>query len=523
MPTPAIDGAQYVADMFWILPELFLTLAAFVLLGFSAFVDSPAARRVYAWASIAAQLAAVVLVAVLATRPGVFGPSGPDSPGAAFAAGPGAPLLVVDGFSLVVKGIVLCAGILSTLMGVRFLEIEKIGRGEFHATLLFAVIGAMFLVSGTDFITLFAGLETMSLSVYLLVGWARDQRKSNEAALKYFLLGAFASGILLYGMSLVYGATKSTNLFAIAKALEGASTPLPALVTVGLLLIVVAVGFKMAAAPFHVWSPDAYEGAPTLVTAFMSTAVKTAAFGLGLRLFLLAFGSGPVAGQWVPYFALLAALSMTLGNFVALVQDNMKRLLAYSSIAHAGYALLGLCAAGIALSGRLPENLAASALHWGQMSVVLYMLAYTVTNVGAFALVVLLRREGIAGDRIDDFAGMGRRAPALAAAMTVFLLSLGGIPATAGFIGKWWLFAAIIEAGYGWLAIVAAANTAVSLYYYLRVVVKMYMDGPETETPYALTPSVAAAVAIAVAAVLFIGLYPGPVLHLIEGTALLAR
>jgi NADH-quinone oxidoreductase subunit N len=258
-----------------------------------------------------------------------------------------------------------------------------------------------------------------------------------------------------------------------------------------------------------------------VITAFMSTAVKTAAFGLGLRLFLVGLPDRTVAAEWTLMFALLCAASMTLGNFVAVWQDNMKRLLAYSSIAHAGYALLGLVAVGAALSGRVPDPARAEALHWGQLSVVLYMIAYTVTNIGAFALVVFLRRAEIAGDRVDDFAGLARRSPWLAAAMTVFLLSLAGIPATAGFIGKWWLFAAIIEAGYGWLAVLAAVNTAVSLYYYLRVVVKMYMDPPVVDAPYVWTPAVTAVVVIAVLAVLAVGLAPSPVFALIQGTALL--
>lgn len=516
------DAAQAVADLRWLGPELWLTLAGFALLLASPFVATAAGRRVLAWLSVAAQLLALLLLVPLALKPGVFAPAAVDAPGAIFKLSGGQPLLVVDGFGLVLKGVILVAGILSTLMGIRFLELERLERGEFHAVVLFAILGAMFLVSGTDFITLFTGLETMSLSVYLLVGWSRDQRKSNEAALKYFLLGSLASGILLYGMSLIYGAAGSTNLFRLAEVFTGVGAPLPPLLAIGTLLLVVGVGFKMAAAPFHIWSPDAYEGAPTLITAFMSTAVKTAAFGLGLRLFLIGFSNSATAREWTLLFALMCAVSMTLGNFVAVWQDNMKRLLAYSSIAHAGYALLGLVAVGAALSGRLSEAARAEALHWGQLSVVLYMIAYTVTNIGAFAMVVLLRREGIVGDRVDDFSGMARRAPWLAAAMTVFLLSLAGIPATAGFIGKWWLFAAIIEAGYGWLAVIAALNTAVSLFYYLRVVVKMYMERAPEQPPYSLTPALAAAVVIAVAAVLMIGLLPSPFLSLIEGTALLA-
>jgi len=518
-----LNGAQYLADLFWLLPELWLTLAGFALLLVSPFVKSEAGRRGMAWSSIAVQVVALLLLIPYGLRDGVFGASGPASPGAVFHlfGADAFPLVVVDGFSIVLKGTILIAGILSTLMGIRFLEIEKLGRGEFHAMLLFAILGAMFLVSASDFITLYVGLETMSLSVYLLVGWAKERRKSNEAALKYFLLGSLASGILLYGMSLVYGATRSTNFFGVAQAIAKAGAPGPLLLG-GTLLIVVAVGFKMAAAPFHIWSPDAYEGAPTLITAFMSTAVKTAAFGLGLRLFLVAFGSSAIAKEWTLFFAILCALSMTVGNVVAVWQDNMKRLLAYSSIAHAGYALLGLVAIGAALSGNVPAERQADVLRWGQLSVVLYMIAYTVTNCGAFALVVMLRRKQIVGDQVADFAGMARRAPWLAAAMTIFLLSLGGIPATAGFVGKWWLFAAIIDAGYGWLALIAALNSAISLFYYLRVVVKMYMTPPvEDEAPYNLNPALAATVLAAVAAVLVIGLFPNGVLALIEGATVL--
>ncbi len=517
-----INGAQYLADMYWLMPELWLCLAGFIVLGFSPFVLTQAGRRRLAWFSVFAQAGALVLMLPYTGVDGVFNSLGANAPGAVFRIASGAPLLVVDGFSLVLKATILIAGILSTLMGIRFLELDRLGRGEFHAVLLFAILGAMFLVSGTDFITLFTGLETMSLSVYLLVGWAKDQRKSNEAALKYFLLGSLASGILVYGMSLIYGATRSTNLFGVADALRANPTHPGMMVTVGILLLVVAVGFKMSAAPFHVWSPDAYEGAPTLVTSFMSTAVKAASFGLCLRLFLVALGTRAAAAEWTLYFALMAAVSMTLGNCVALLQDNMKRLLAYSSIAHAGYALLGVVAVGAALSGKLPPALRADALVWGQFSVLLYMLAYTVTNVGAFAMVVLLHNEGIAGDTVRDFAGMARRAPWLAAAMTLFLLSLAGIPATAGFIGKYFLFSSIIQAGYGWLAIVAAVNTAISAYYYLRVVVKMYMDVPETDTPYVVTPAMAATLVIAAVAVLVIGLFPAKVLTVVQGSLLLA-
>ncbi|MBP7148290.1 MAG: NADH-quinone oxidoreductase subunit N [Acidobacteria bacterium] len=515
-----VNASQYVADLFWLVPELWLALVGFVLLAVAPFTRDVASDRRLAWISVIGQGVALALLFVLyGGLGGVFGPGSADSPGAVFRLASGNPLLLVDGFSIVLKATILAAGIVSTLMGIRFLEIERMQRPEFHAVLVFAVVGAMFLVSSTDFITLFTGLETMSLSVYLLVGWSTRERKSNEAALKYFLLGSLASGFLLYGMSLMYGATGSTNLFAIAGSLRGAlRAGGTELVPLGIMFLIVGVGFKMAAAPFHVWTPDAYEGAPTLVTAFMSTAVKTAAFGMGLRIFLLGLPATGAAEQWTLLFAIMAAISMTLGNTVAILQDNMKRLLAYSSIAHAGYALLGLVAVGAALSGRLPAGMREQAISYGQFSVVLYMVAYTFTNLGAFALVAMLRREGMAGDRVEDFAGMARRAPWLAAAMTVFLLSLAGIPATAGFIGKWWLFASAIEGGFGWLAVVAAVNTAISLYYYVRVIVKMYMDVPGDALAYSLTPAVTAAIVIALAGTLIIGLWPDPVFRLVEGT-----
>ena len=518
------DTSSYLRDLFWLVPELWLTLVGFALLAASPFIRDGAGRRAAAWASAAGQAVALALMfGLYAGVSGVFGPASADAPGAIYALqfAPGRPLLLIDGFAIVMKAVVLVAGILATLMGIKLLETDRIGRGEFHAVLVFAVIGAMFLINSTDFITIFVGLETMSLSVYLLVGWAKDSRKSNEAALKYFLLGAFAGGLLLYGMSLAYGATGTTNLFGLQEALA-AGTPEPArwLVTLAILFLVVGCGFKIAAVPFHVWTPDAYEGAPTLVTSFMATAVKTAAFAMALRIFLVGFDAPATAAQWTWLFGILAALSMTVGNVIAVLQDNVKRMLAYSSIAHVGYALMGLVAAGAALAGWVPEPYRTQAIELGQYSVVLYMVAYAFTAAGAFAVVTMLRREGIQGDRIDDFSGMARRAPGTAAMMLVFLLSLAGIPATAGFIGKWWLFASVLQGGgYRWLAVLAALNTAISLYYYLRVAVRMYMEIPAEELPYAVTPSLTAAVVLAAVGTLAIGLWPEPVLRLVSGTA----
>lgn len=516
-----IDTAQFLLDLWWIIPELWLCLAGFILLGFAPFTRDAAGKRLIAWLSIAAQAVTLVLVfAFYAGVPKVFSVCSAAHPGAIFKLSGGAPLLVVDGFSLVLKAVVLTAGILASLMGLRYLEIEKTHRAEFHCLLLFAVLGGMFLVCSTDFISLFTALETMSLSVYLLVGWTKQDHRSNEAALKYFLLGAFAAGLLLYGMSLVYGASGKTNLFLIAEKLQQGLAPQPLqLLSIGLVFLVAGIGFKLAAAPFHMWTPDAYEGAPTNVTAFMSTAVKTAAFGMALRMFLIAFPSPAGAARWTILFAVLSAVSMTWGNIVALWQDNTKRLLAYSSIAHVGYALMGLVAVGAALSHQISGTQQVQAIAAGQLAVVLYMVAYTFTAAGAFGMVVLLRREGLIGDRVADFAGMARRSPWLAAAMMIFLLSLGGIPATAGFVGKWWLFASALQGGFAWLAILAALNTAISLFYYLRIVVTMYFDAPGDQQPYALAPTLTAALVLAVAGVLLVGLWPEPVLNLVRGAA----
>ncbi len=519
-----IDAAAYARDLFWLVPELWLTLVGFVLLIASPLVKDPAGRRRMAWGSVIGQAVALLLMFYLyAGLPGVFGPASPGAPGAVYELqfGAGRPLLLVDGFAIVLKAVVLISGILATMMGIRLLETDRIGRGEFHAVLVFAVVGAMFLISSTDFISLFVGLETMSLSVYLLVGWARDSRKSNEAALKYFLLGALASGLLLYGISLAYGATGTTNLFGLSVVLAAGPTPAGGwLITLAILFLVVGCGFKMAAVPFHVWTPDAYEGAPTLVTSFMATAVKTAAFAMALRVFLIGFDAPAQAAEWTWLFGILSAASMTAGNVIAVLQDNVKRMLAYSSIAHVGYALMGLVAAGAALAGWIPEPYRTQAIELGQFSVVIYMVAYAFTAAGAFAVVVMLRREGIPGDRIDDFSGMARRAPGTAAMMLIFLLSLAGIPATAGFIGKWWLFASILQGGgYRWLAVLAALNTAISLYYYLRVAVRMYMQIPAEELPYAVTPALTAAIFLAAVGTLAIGLWPEPVLRLVAGTA----
>jgi len=493
------------ADLLLIVPEIWLTTLGFMLLLLSA-AWPVERRRTIGWIALAGCLVAAALL--VAMQGGTALGNGGSRPGG-FLVEAGAPSLLADGFSFYFKLLFLAAGALTIAMSLRFLDYERSQAGEYYALILLSIVGMMFMASGTDFVVLYIALELMALSVYVLVGFIRHNRKSNEAAIKYFLLGAFSSGIFLYGVSLIYGTTGSTNLFvirdAIARGIEQER-----LLLVGVILTLVSLAFKVAAVPFHMWTPDAYEGAPTAITAFMSTAVKAAAFALALRIFV--DGLIGLAADWTPLIALLAAASMTLGNITAVLQDNVKRLLAYSSIAHAGYALMGLVAIGAADGG--PGVAGLGTREYGLIAILIYMGVYTFMNLGAFGLVVMLRREGRIGDRIEDFTGLGRTHPAFGFAMLVFLLSLAGIPCTAGFIGKWWLFGAALKAGYGWLAVLAVVNSAISLYYYVRIVVAMYMGTPrEVEAP-SPAPALWVATAVALVFTLAIGVYPAPFVDL---------
>ena len=500
------DPAIVAADTLrWLRPELWLVLLGFLLLGLSA----SGSARVRSWIPVFAIAGLVAEGIGLASYSPWWGGAGPKvaSDAGAFLDAAGHPAFMADGFSLVFKAVFVAGAILCILMAARFLETEEARSGEFYAIVVFAVVGMMFLASGNDFATIYIGLETMALSSYVLVAFTKGNRRSTEGALKYFLLGAFASGVLLYGISLVYGTTGSYNLDGIAHAIAaGPRGPFP-LLQVGAILVLVGMAFKVAAVPFHMWTPDAYEGAPTPATAFISTAAKAGAFAMLLRVFLHGFYG--LARDWTPLFALLAVASMTLGNVVAIVQDNVKRMLAYSSIAHAGYMLMGVIAVGAAGDNTLTQR-------YGLTAVVLYLLVYTFTNAGAFALVVLLRRREIAGDRIDDFRGLARTNPIAAATMLVFLLSLAGIPCTSGFIGKWWLFGAAIQADYAWLAVIAVLNSTISLYFYARVVVAMYMREPERAERVPMALGVRAALVISAAFTLGIGLYPQPFIRMAQ-------
>lgn len=410
-------------------------------------------------------------------------------------------MLVIDSFAVYFKMLVLVAGILTIFLATGFLERFRYGGGEFFALILSAILGTFVMASGISLVSLYVGLELMALSSYVLVGYCKLETKSNEGAVKYFVLGAMSSGILLYGISLVYGALGTLDLMEIKSGLQTA--PQDNLVLMlGIVLIAFGMLFKVAAVPFHVWSPDAYEGAPTPVTAFISVAPKAAAFAMFLRLFAGALS--PEIDHWRGVIWVAAAMTMIFGNIAALSQDNVKRMLAYSSIAHAGYALMGIVA-GTA---------------YGTWSILMYMLVYTFMNIGAFALVVLLETRGYAGETIKDWAGLSKRAPALAAAMLIFLLSLAGIPPTAGFMGKLYVFAAAINAGYIWLAVIGVLMSAVSLYYYFRIVVQMYLlDGVEEDRGAELAQDrwAEGVVLVCALAVLAIGIYPGPVVGWAQG------
>ncbi len=503
----AFDSRVVLESLVWLRPEILLTLVGFAILGLAVVVPKEQQR----WAGSLAVVGLIVAGTLVALYTPAVPFSGPkvDAGGAvgAFLDPSGHPALVVDGFSIVLKIIFLAGAVLTVLLAMSFLDVEDAQAAEFYALVLFAVLGMMFLASGNDFATIYIGLETMALSSYVLVGFTRSSRATNEAALKYFLLGAVASAVLLYGISLVFGATGSYNLSGIAGAIAERPRGSSTLLEIGAVLILVGMGFKIAAVPFHMWVPDAYEGAPTPVAAFLSTAAKAAAFAMLLRVFHQGFHA--LAAWWTPLLVVLSVASMTLGNVVAILQDNVKRMLAYSSIAHAGYLLMGLISVGGAAGDPLTQA-------HGVTAVVLYLLAYTFTNAGAFSLVVMLRRRGVIGDRVGDFVGLSRSNPWAAAAMVVFLMSLAGIPCTAGFIGKWWLFGAAVRADFAWLAVVAVVNSAISLYYYARIVVAMYMVSTPAPQRVPISAGVAATFGIAAAFTLWIGVYPQPCIRLAQ-------
>jgi NADH-quinone oxidoreductase subunit N len=374
------------------------------------------------------------------------------------------------------------------LMSVRFLEIEGASPGEYYFLILCATLGMMIMAGGIDLISIFIGLETMAVSFYILAGFMKPNQRSNEAAVKYFLLGAFSLGILLYGMSLMYGLSGTTNLRVMASTF--AAQPRDPRLVLAVILVVAGVGFKIAAVPFHMWAPDVYEGAPTPITAFLSVGSKAASFAMLLRLFLEGLPS--MSADWQQLFWVLSVVTMTAGNIAAVTQTNIKRLLAYSSIAHAGYVLIGV----VAGTSR------------GITAMLVYLFIYAFMQLGAFAVVTLLHRRDTIGDELKDFSGLSARNPVAAFAMLLFMLSLGGIPPTAGFMGKFWLFGAAIDAQCYWLAMIGVLNSAISLYYYVRIVVFMYIKRDAAGSEPTTNPALGLVLGVTIAATLVLGIYP---------------
>jgi NADH-quinone oxidoreductase subunit N len=473
----------------WVLlsPEIFLTAAGLLVLSLSAVVPK-AKEEFLGFLSILLVAATAVLTIFVAGR-----------------AGRATPILagsfVVDNFALFFKALILLSLVLTILASVRFVGAAPYPGGEYYALLLFAGVGMLFMVSGANLISIYVSLELMALSSYILAGYFKGELKSTEAALKYFILGAFSSGVLLYGLSLVYGVTGKMGLRELAAFF--ASTPRSNLLMLGILLILAGLLFKIAAVPFHVWTPDVYEGSPTPVTAFFSVGPKIAAYAILARIFYVAFPK--FHADWGLVVALVSAATMILGNVAALLQSNIKRLLAYSSIANAGYALLGVVGFGS---------------EWGLRGILIYLLAYTFMNFGAFTLVILLESRGYAGESVSDFNGLAQRSMPAAIVMLLFLLSLAGIPPTAGFIGKYYLFTAAMNTpGYEWLAVLAVLASAVSLFYYFRIAAAMFFiegDGSKLKSSYALT----AVVAICATGTLAIGVAPQPFLTALKACGL---
>jgi NADH-quinone oxidoreductase subunit N len=423
-------------------------------------------------------------------------------------------MIATDNLRLSFSFVALFVSALTILISSVWTDRETIPVGEYHALLLFATVGMMFMASGNDLVIIFLGLETLSIATYVMAGLRKSDLKSNESAMKYFILGSFASAFLLYGMALIYGATGSTNITEIA--VKVANPNFPPLLLVGGAMLVIGFGFKAAVVPFHVWTPDVYEGAPSPVTAFMMAGPKTSAFASFVRVFVLGFplvagaqASDLLHESWITALSVMAILTMTIGNIAAIVQNNVKRMLAYSSIAHAGYALVGFIGAGMAATAAKRDEAVAS--------VAFYMLTYAVTNLGAMAIVTLLAQKNDRRCEFEDYNGIGFKSPILAFSLSLFMLSLLGLPLTAGFMGKVMVFRPALEAGNVLLValvVVAVVNTAISAYYYLRLIVVMFFRERTTEWAAPRIPNALAAVLlITILGVFYFGIFGGGVIE----------
>ncbi|QCQ20917.1 NADH-quinone oxidoreductase subunit N [Desulfoglaeba alkanexedens] len=474
-----MDGLKYLAECAGVLPFLIVVGTGIVILLVDAF--SPLGRKGHPayLACVGTVLALAALFRPLPLENELFG-----------------GMIYADAFAVFFNAVFLLGTLLVVLLSVGVLSWERIERGEYYALLLFSTAGMMLMAQAANLVMLFLGLEIFSIAIYVLVGMPRHQRRANEASLKYFLLGAFASGFFVYGLTFLYGAVGSLSMSAMAAYLGTTQTLFNAYLLLGSALVLVGFSFKIALVPFHMWTPDVYEGAATPVTAYMAVGVKAAVFAALARVFWLALPT--IRPHWIPVFWVLSALTMTVGNVMALTQQNVKRMLAYSSIAHAGTILMAVTAAS----------------DQGLTGMLVYLLAYTFMNLGAFGVVIYLQERYGVGEALEDLRGLGFQSPLLGAAMAVFLFSLAGIPPTAGFIAKFFVFAAAVRADLLWLVIIGVLNSVVAVYYYLRVVVVMYSRSAESGWHPAISESPAGSVAAAGAlvlalwATLHLGIFP---------------
>jgi len=470
-------------DLLAILPELIVIGAACLVLALDPILET-AKKDVLAWLTLGALTMCI-------------GVTSSQMTGRTYAF---SNMVIIDAYAAFWKLLLYIVTGLTVLLSLAYLKAERLSIGEYYGFILLALAGMMVMVSGADLLTIYLGTELMSLSLYVMAGLKRTEARSLEASAKYFVLGAFSSGILLYGISLLYGLAGSTRLSAIAEAItmQGTSNPI---LSLALVLLAVGFGFKLAVVPFHMWTPDVYQGAPTSVTAFMAVASKAASFGAFLRVFVE--GLGAASADWSVLFTIICLATLALGNLVAIVQTSIKRMLAYSSIAHAGYALIGVVVAG----GHRGNGAGG-----GFASVLLYIAIYSFMTLGAFALIGMLRKEGQESENIEDYAGLAKREPLAAFFMLVFLVSLAGIPPTAGFIGKFYIFMAAVNGGMTWLAVVAVIFAAISAFYYLRIVMVMYMREPEgtvaSQSRLETSPALSFVLACALAGVVLLGLFP---------------
>jgi NADH-quinone oxidoreductase subunit N len=476
-------GAEY----FRILPEIILTLVG-VLIMFLEAVLSDRQKGIFAPLTVAG-LAASLVAAIAAN----------GEPGTAFN-----NMMVVDGFATFFRVLVIAVGLLAVFASTEYLHREGSFGGEFFALILFSIVGQCVMSTANELIMIFVGLEISSIASYILAGYLRDDKRNNESALKYFLLGSFATAFLLYGIAWIYGITGTTNLVEIRRVLIGGGAPSLVLTGTAAALMFVGFGFKISAVPFQIWAPDVYQGAPAPVSAFLSVGPKAAAFAILLRTYLTAFGT--VADRWEPFVWVCALATMIVGNFAAIQQSNIKRMLAYSSIAHAGYVLVAVTAHS----------------DIGSAAAMFYLAAYAFTNFGAFAVVTYVAQKGEKYTRIDDFAGLAQRQPLMAAMLTVFLLSLIGVPLTGGFFGKFYIFKAALDADLVWLTVLGLLNSAVAAYYYLRILVVMYMKDPDSSADPLLPAGPAMMIAVCGSAIgtLVLGIFPSFVLDFASKAAL---